>query len=76
VTVSYTAFFAVWIAAAAGCALAVGIFYAWRDARARPPHRRVKLYRCLECERVYEDPRNVPLSPCPRCGALNEAVRR
>ena len=75
-TLSYAAFFVLWMAGAAAFALAVGGYYAWRDARERPPHRRVKLYRCRECARVYEDPRNVPLSPCPRCGGLNEAVRR
>jgi len=76
VTVSYTALFTLWVVAACAPAIGVGLYYAVRDARARPPRRRPKLYRCADCALVYEDPRNVPLSPCPRCGALNEAARR
>lgn len=57
-------------------AAGASLFYAWRDVRERPPHRRARLYRCSRCALVYEDRRNVPLSPCPQCGALNEAVRR
>ncbi len=75
-TVSYTTLFTVWVVAACAPALAAELYYTWRDARARPPRRRAKLYRCADCAHVYEDPRNVPLSPCPRCGALNEAARR
>ena len=37
---------------------------------------RARLYRCLDCRHVYEDRRNVPLSACPRCSTLNEAVRK
>lgn len=75
-TASYTALFTLWVAGLLAAALAVELFYAWRELRARPPRRRAQLYRCTECGRVYEDRRNVPLSPCPRCGALNEAARR
>ncbi len=72
-TVSYGAFFSLWAAISTGMAAAALLFYAWRE---RPrPRRRAKLYSCA-CGGVYEDRRNVPLSPCPRCGALNEAVRR
>ena len=38
--------------------------------------RRIRLYRCQVCRHVYEDARDVPLARCPRCGCLNEAVRR
>ena len=75
-TVSYTTLFTLWLAVTCAPAIAVGLYYAGRDDRARPPRRRPKLYRCEACALVYEDPRNVPLSPCPRCGALNEAARR
>ncbi len=57
-------------------AMGVSLFYAWRDARLRPPRRRTRLYQCRECRQVYEDRRNVPLATCPQCGAFNEAVRR
>ena len=43
-----------------------------RRARSRPN----RLYRCQVCRHVYEDARDVPLARCPRCGCLNEAVRR
>ena len=57
-------------------ALCVNLFYAWHDARTRSTKRRFRLYRCTQCRHVYEDTRNVPLSACPLCGTLNEAVRR
>ena len=64
------------LAALAGV-LAVGGAYAWRDLRWRRRHHRHPLiYSCGECAHVYEDDRRVPLSACPRCGRLNEAVRR
>lgn len=57
--------------------LALGGAFAWRDLRWRRPHRRHPLiYGCIECGHVYEDDRRVPLSACPRCGRLNEAVRK
>ena len=57
--------------------LAIGGAYALRDLRWRQRHRRHPLiYSCGECGHVYEDDRHVPLSACPRCGRLNEAVRR
>lgn len=34
------------------------------------------IYRCTECKKVYIDPRIVPLSKCPNCSTLNEAIRR
>ena len=38
--------------------------------------RRTRIYRCQVCEHVYVDDRDVPLARCPRCGCLNDAVRR
>jgi hypothetical protein len=38
--------------------------------------RSTRIYRCQVCEHVYVDDRDVPLARCPRCGCLNEAVRR
>ncbi|MCX7818126.1 MAG: hypothetical protein N2652_02800 [Kiritimatiellae bacterium] len=61
-----------------GMLVAVGALWlhsAVTDALRR--RRRVaSLYRCERCGRVYEDERNVPLSACPGCGALNEAIQR
>lgn len=34
------------------------------------------IYRCTNCKKVYIDPRVVPLSKCPKCLTLNEAIRR
>jgi hypothetical protein len=45
--------------------------YAWK-----PRRRKEKIYRCANCGRIYTDRRNVPLSTCPGCRQLNEAVRR
>jgi hypothetical protein len=59
----------------------VGLFACWvyygarRNARhARAVHTRI--YRCSVCQHVYVDARDVPLARCPRCGCLNEAVKR
>jgi rRNA maturation endonuclease Nob1 len=38
--------------------------------------RRRRIYRCQVCVHVYVDDRDVPLARCPRCGCLNDAVRR
>jgi hypothetical protein len=35
-----------------------------------------RIYRCRVCEHVYLEERDVPLARCPRCGCLNEAIRR
>ncbi len=58
--------------------LGVALGYASRRRRAvrRAARRRERLYRCSGCAHVYTDRRDVPLAGCPRCGTLNEAVRR
>lgn len=63
---------------AMGFLLAVTLFYNQRERgrRLRGRRRRAPIYRCSGCGHVYEDPRHVPLAGCPRCGTLNEAVRR
>jgi rRNA maturation endonuclease Nob1 len=53
-----------------------GLYYAtWRSS---PPVKtsRARIYRCAVCHHVYVDSRDVPLARCPRCGCLNEAVKR
>jgi hypothetical protein len=59
----------------------VALFAGWvyyaarRNARhVRTSHARI--YRCSVCQHVYVDARDVPLARCPRCGCLNEAVKR
>jgi hypothetical protein len=42
----------------------------------RAQERRTRIYRCAVCTHVYVDDRDVPLARCPRCGCLNEAIRR
>ena len=50
-------------------------YSAVRIAR-RAQERRTRIYRCAVCTHVYVDDRDVPLARCPRCGCLNEAIRR
>ena len=52
-----------------------GAYYALRRPATHLPHP-ARLYRCPACVHVYEDRRNVPLAPCPRCGHPNEPIRR
>ncbi|MFT5122649.1 MAG: transposase-like protein [Kiritimatiellia bacterium] len=45
----------------------------------RLPRRSTKkanIYRCSECNSVYVDLRKVPLTRCPHCRCLNEAIKR
>jgi rRNA maturation endonuclease Nob1 len=62
--------------AALAALLALWLLY---DLRRRRQRRRGKrhdrIYRCAACRHVYVDARRVPLAACPRCGALNEALR-
>lgn len=46
------------------------------DGLDRRRRRKALLYRCEMCAHVYQDTRNVPLAACPRCGSLNETVKR
>lgn len=52
------------------------LYYAFRDKRLSPVYDAKRIYRCGVCEHVYIEARDVPLSRCPRCGCLNEPVRR
>lgn len=53
-----------------------GLYYAARQHAPRLKTSRARIYRCSVCRHVYEEARDVPLARCPRCGCLNEAVRR
>lgn len=56
--------------------LAAGLYYAARFHVPRVKTSRSRIYRCSVCRHVYVDTRDVPLARCPRCGCLNEAVKR
>jgi len=55
--------------------LAAYLFYRWYHPLPKPAPK-AKIYRCVVCQYVYIDQRNVPLSRCGRCGCLNEAIKR
>jgi len=42
----------------------------------RPVRNRESIYRCAACGHVYAFTHNRPMDRCPRCGHLNEAVRK
>ena len=52
------------------------VYYATLRVARHAVRRRTRIYRCEVCEHVYGDDRDVPLARCPRCGCLNEAVKR
>ncbi len=52
------------------------VYYTARRVARRARQRSTRLYRCQLCEHVYVDARDVPLARCPRCGCLNEAMKR
>ena len=52
------------------------VYYSARRETPKIKGARARIYRCAVCFHVYVDSRDVPLARCPRCGCLNEAVRR
>lgn len=64
-----------WVGGTLAVIAGLGIHWAIIDGMRRR-RRLASLYRCEQCGRVYEDERNVPLSACPACGTLNEAIQR
>lgn len=34
------------------------------------------IYQCATCRRIYLYRRGRPMEPCPRCGDLNELIKR
>ena len=51
------------------------VYYAvrWRSP-GRP--QRSRLYRCAACGHVHADYRDRPMARCPRCGKMNEMLKR
>lgn len=56
--------------------LAASLYYSARQGWHRTRTSRSTIYKCSACAHVYVDARDVPVSRCPRCGRMNEAVRR
>ena len=59
----------------------VAIFGAWvyyesRHVWPEKPLAEGRLYRCAACGHVHVEARDVPVSRCPRCDRLNDAIRR
>ena len=52
------------------------VYYSARRETPKVKGARERIYRCAVCRHVYVDSRDVPLARCPRCGCLNEAVKR
>lgn len=53
----------------------LALYYSIRSMHHRAGRRRDSIYHCAECGHVYSFARHRPMDRCPRCGALNEAVR-
>ena len=55
---------------------AATLYYSVRRYRRMPRRRAAPLiFRCSVCGHVYVDRRNVPMSECGKCGAMNESVK-
>ncbi len=56
--------------------LAAWLYYAAREEKTRKSYDPGRLYRCVNCGRLYVEPRQVPMARCPHCDHLNEAPLR
>lgn len=55
---------------------AATLYYSVRGYRRMPRHRAAPfIFRCSVCGHVYVDRRNVPMSECEKCGAMNESTK-
>ena len=52
----------------------LAIVYSLRTLH-HPMRTKESIYECAHCGHVYAFTRNRPMDRCPRCGALNDAVR-
>ncbi|MFP6905231.1 MAG: hypothetical protein VCG02_08435 [Verrucomicrobiota bacterium] len=55
--------------------LCCGVYYGM-ERLPRRSTKKANIYRCSECKAVYVDLRKVPLTRCPHCRCLNEAIKR
>ena len=68
--------YVVFLLANLGLVFAATLYYAARGFRRRPRRRASPyVFRCAVCGHVYLDRRNVPMSECEKCGAMNESVK-
>ncbi|MBN1267981.1 MAG: hypothetical protein JXB04_00185 [Kiritimatiellae bacterium] len=74
--VSFASMVFVPMVASLGAVMACWLYYGLRRGTARRDASGERIYRCTVCRHVYVDDRDVPLARCPRCGCLNEAVKR
>jgi protein-arginine kinase activator protein McsA len=63
-----------YVAAALGAIIVIGIFSELRRRRFRPAHSADRIFRCPKCNLVYTDDADVERSRCAQCGKLNEAI--
>lgn len=54
----------------------VAAFYARRERLEPQSLQKSNIYRCEVCRKVYVETRDLPLARCPRCGSMNEVVKR
>ena len=64
-----------YVTAALGGLIVVGIFSELRRRRFRPTHSADRIFRCPKCNLVYTDDPDVERSRCAQCGKLNEAIQ-
>ena len=63
-----------YVTAALGGLIVVGIFSELRRRRFRPTQSADRIFRCPKCNLVYTDDADVERSRCTQCGKLNEAI--
>ena len=63
-----------YVTAALGGLIIVGIFSELRRRRFRPTHSTDRIFRCRKCNLVYTDDADVERSRCAQCGRLNDAI--
>ena len=54
----------------------VGFYYYIRLADRQKRSGYSRIYRCADCGHVYADTHEMPLLRCPRCGCLNDPIKR
>jgi protein-arginine kinase activator protein McsA len=72
---SHAALLVLYVTAALGVIIVIGIFSELRRRRFRPAHSADRIFRCTKCHLVYTDDADVERSRCTQCGKLNEAIQ-
>jgi len=60
------------------CLLWLGWSSYWAMRRERPRVVKIspQIFRCTDCSKVYLTQKRYPMSSCPNCGLMNEAIQR